>query len=249
MKALTNKAWIALLALPLALGAPALAFATTISPVNLRSAAGFVILAKAGITTTGATSIVGNIGVSPIAATAMTGFALTLDKSGQFSTSPKVAGKIYAASYKAPTPNTLTVAVLDMQTAYADAASRKNPTATELGMGKIGGLKIASGLYKWSTPVSIASDVTLSGGKTDVWIFQIAGTLDVSSGKKVILSGGALASNVFWQVAGKTSIGTGAVLNGNVLDATAIAISTGGKLNGRALAQTAVTLDANAVQK
>jgi len=239
--------------IPFILGMPLLAFAATtlvkapLGAVNLGSAGNFVILAKSGITTTGVTLVIGNIGVSPIAATAVTGFGLTLDRSGQFSTSPKVVGKIYAASYAVPTPKTLTTAVLDMQTAYTDAASRKNPTVIGLGTGNIGGKTLAPGLYKWNSNVTIPTDVTLSGGKNDVWIFQISGTLDISSGKMIILSGGAQAKNIFWQVAGKTSIGTYSVFNGNILDQTAIVLKTGAALNGRALAQTAVTLDANAV--
>jgi len=141
----------------------------------------------------------------------------------------------------------LKTAVLDMQTAYNDAAGRTNPTASELGSGNIGGRTIRPGLYKWSSGVIIPTNVTLSGNENSVWIFQIAGTLNVSSGKKVILQGGARAKNVFWQVAGKTTIGTTAVFNGNILGKTAIVFMTGAKLNGKALAQTAVTLDANPV--
>ena len=226
---------------------PMAAFAAGPTGVNLGTAGNFVILSKAGISTTGVTAITGNIGVSPIAATAITGFGLTLDRLGQFSTSPKVVGKIYAASYKVPTPKMLTTAVLDMQNAYTDAAGRTKPTATELGTGNIGGKTIKPGLYKWSTPVTILKDVTLAGGKNDVWIFQIAGTLDISSGKKVVLSGGAQAKNIFWQVAGKAALGTYSAFNGNILGKTAIVLKTGATLNGRALAQTAVTLDANTI--
>jgi len=240
---------VAVLAVSFMLGliGPIAAFAAGPATVNLGTAGNFVILAKSGISTTGVTAIVGNIGVSPIAATAITGFGLTLDRSGQFSISPKVTGKIYAANYAVPTPKMLTAAVLDMQTAYTDAAGRTKPTATELGTGNIGGKTVKPGLYKWSSNVTIPADVTLSGGKNDTWIFQIAGTLDISSGKKVILSGGAQAKNIFWQVAGKTSIGTYSTFNGNILDKTAIVLKTGAKLNGGALAQTAVTLDANVV--
>ena len=219
-----------------------------LATVNLRSAGNFVILSKAGISTTGTTSIVGDIGVSPIAATAITGFGLILDPSGTFSRSVLVTGSVYAASYAAPTPSMLTKAVGDMQTAYADAAGRTNPRATELGSGNLGGLTLVPGLYKWSSAVTIPTNVTLSGSSTDVWIFQIAQTLNISSGKKVILTGGARAENVFWQVAGATTLGTTSVFNGNILDATNIAIQTGARLNGRALAQTAVSLDANTIR-
>ncbi len=215
--------------------------------VNLRSAGNFVILSKSGISTTGTTSILGNLGVSPIAATAITGFGLIMDPSNTFSTSSLVTGKVYAADYTAPTPTMLTTAVNDMQTAYTDAAGRTLPDFTELGAGNIGGMTLTPGLYKWSSAVTIPTDVTLSGGPNDIWIFQIAQTLGISSGKQVILSGGAKAKNIFWQVAGQTTLGTTSKFNGNILDQTAIVLQTGARLNGRALAQTAVTLDANAV--
>ena len=161
--------------------------------VNLGSAGDFVILAKSGISTTGNTSITGDIGVSPIAATAITGFVLIMESSNTFSTSARVTGKVYAADYAVPTPAKMTTAVSNMEAAYTDAAGRTNPTATELGAGNIGGMTLAPGLYKWSTGVTIPTNVTLSGGANDVWIFQIAQNLTISSDIRVILSGGAQA--------------------------------------------------------
>ncbi|MEX0919085.1 MAG: ice-binding family protein [Candidatus Paceibacterota bacterium] len=225
----------------------ATAYAAGPAAVNLGTAGNYVILSKTGISTTGTTMITGDIGVSPAAATYITGFGLTADTSNVFSVSSLVTGKVYAPTYAVPTPANLTTAVSDMETAYADAAGRTNPTATELGAGDISGLTIAPGLYKWGTSVSINTDVTLSGGANDVWIFQIAQGLTVASGKKVVLSGGAQAKNVFWQVGSNANIGTTAQFNGNILAQTAINLQTGASLNGRALAQTAVTLDANTV--
>jgi hypothetical protein len=136
---------------------------------------------------------------------------LKIDATGKFSTSASVTGKIFAADYAVPTPSKLTTAIGDMQIAYSDAAGRKNPRVTELGAGNIGGKTIRPGLYKWSSSVIIPSNVTLRGGLNANWIFQIAGTVNISSGKMVILSGGAQAKNIFWQVAGRTTIGTTAV--------------------------------------
>jgi len=226
---------------------PIIAFAAGPAVVNLGTASNFVVLSKSGISTTGTTSITGNIGVSPASATYITGFGLTMDSSNVFSTSSLVTGKVYAADYAVPSPTTMTTAISDMQTAYVDAAGRTLPTATELGAGNIGGMTLAPGLYKWSTGLIIPSNVTLSGGSDDVWIFQIAQNLTVNSGVQVILSGGAQLSNIFWQVAGQTTLGTTSVFNGNILDQTAIILNTGATLNGRALAQTAVTLDSNSV--
>jgi len=214
--------------------------------INLGMAGNFVILAKTAISTTGATKVVGDIGVSPAAATYITGFALILPAAGSFSTSALVTGKIYAPDYANPTPANMTTAVSDMQTAYTNAMGRASDV-TGLGAGNIGGLTLAPGVYKWGTGVTIPTDVTLSGGPNDVWIFQIAQNLNISSAKNIVLAGGAQANNIFWVVAGQTTIGTAAVFNGNILDQTAIVLNTGAVLNGRALAQTAVTLDSNTV--
>ena len=227
---------------------PIVVLADSPAVINLGTAGNFVILSKAGVSTTGATSVVGDIGVSPITSTAITGFALTLPATGSFSTSALVTGTIYASDYANPTPTNLTTAILDMQNAYTDGMGRA-AGVTELGAGNIGGLTLASGVYKWGTGLTIPTDVTLSGGANDVWIFQVAQNLNVSSGVHIVLSGGAQASNIFWVVAGQTTIDTTAVFNGNILDQTAIVLNTGATLNGRALAQTAVTLDSNVVTK
>ncbi|MGB8218092.1 MAG: ice-binding family protein [Candidatus Methanoperedens sp.] len=235
---------LALLILGLAAGTAS----ATQAPVNLGTAGNFVILAKTGISTTGTTSIVGDIGVSPAAAGYITGFSLIADASNVFSTSSIVTGKVYAANYAPPTPSTMTTAVSDMQTAYTDAAGRTSPDQTELGAGNIGGMTLTPGLYKWGTEVTIpAGGVTLSGGANDVWIFQIAQDLTVDNGAKVTLSGGAQAKNIFWQVAGKTTLGTTSDFKGIILSKTLISLNTGATLNGRALAQTAVTLIANVI--
>jgi ice-binding like protein len=110
-------------------------------------------------------------------------------------------------------------------------------------------MTLLPGVYKWSTNVLAPANVTLSGSSTDIWIFEIAGNLTLASGVRVTLSGGALAKNIFWQVAGIADLGTTSHLEGNVLSKTAIVLKTGASANGRLLAQTAVTLDANAVTK
>jgi hypothetical protein len=186
--------------------------------------------------------------VSPAAATAITGFALVVDASGVFATSPQVTGKVFAPGYTAPTPTDLTTAVTNMLTAYTDAAGRP-ADYTELGTGNIGGFNLAPATYKWGTGVLIPTDVTLTGGPNDVWIFQVAQNVTVSSGVKVILAGGALPKNIFWQSGGVVSLGTTAHFEGVVLSASSITLATGASANGRLLAQTAVSLDQNAVTK
>jgi len=215
--------------------------------VNLGTAGNFVILAKSGVSTTGATAVTGNIGLSPASDTALTGFAQTLDGSGVFSTSALVSGNLFASNYTPPTPINLTTAVLDMQTAYNDASNRLLPDALDLGAGNINGMTLVPGLYKWGTGVNYTSGLTLAGGPNDVWIFQIAQNLTVGNGAILTLTGGALPENIFWQVAGQTNIGTTADFKGIILCKTLIAINTGAIVNGRALAQTAVTLNATAI--
>ncbi|MBK7409920.1 MAG: DUF3494 domain-containing protein [Saprospirales bacterium] len=143
----------------------------------------------------------------------------------------------------------LTTAVSDMQTAYTDAAGRPNPKYLNLGAGNIGGLTLKPGLYKWTSAVSIPTDVVLKGSAKDIWIFQVAGTLDMSSAVKITLSGGAKAKNIFWQVSGAVTLGTTSHFEGVILGATGINMQTGASINGRLLAQTAVTLQMNTVNK
>ena len=144
-------------------------------------------------------------------------------------------------------PVFLTLVVRDMEAAYDDAAGRVAPDFTELGAGEVGGMTLVPGLYKWATGLAISTDVTLTGGPDDVWIFQVAGPLNQGAATRVTLAGGALAKNIFWQVAGSVIIGSTAHFEGIVLGKTMIAVNTGATVNGRLLAQTAITLQMNPV--
>lgn len=211
-------------------------------PVNLATAGNFAILAKSAISTVPKSTITGNIGVSPAAATFITGFSLTADATNVFSTASQVTGKVYASNYAVPTPANMTAAISNMQLAFTDAAGRA-PDVTELGAGNIGGKTLTAGVYKWGTGLLIPTNVTLTGSATDVWIFQIAKNLTVASGVKLLLAGGALPKNIFWQVAGYVDLGTTAHFEGVILCQTAIVLRTGASINGRLLAQTAVNID------
>jgi len=215
-------------------------------PVDLGAAGSFAVLAKSGIATVPPSAITGNIGVSPAAGTYLTGFSLTADPTNAFSTSAQVTGKVYAADGAPPTPSSLTTAVGAMELAFTDAAGR-TALVTELGAGNIGGMTLAPGVYKWGTGLLVPTDVTLAGLATDVWVFQIAQDLALSSGVRVTLSGGAVPRNVFWQVAGLVDLGTTAHLEGVVLTQTSATLHTGASISGRLLAQTAVSLDASSV--
>lgn len=218
----------------------------TTSAVPLGVAGSFAILAKSGISTVPTSAISGDLGLSPAAATFVTGFSLSNDATNTFSTSPQVTGKVYASDYTSPTPTRLTTAVGDMELAFTAAAGRPAST-TELGAGNIGGMTLTAGVYKWGTGLLIPSNVTLSGTANDVWIFQIAQDLTLSSGARIVLAGGALPRNIFWQVAGRVELNTTAHAEGIILSQTAITLATGASVNGRLLAQTAVNIDASTV--
>ncbi|WP_340123211.1 ice-binding family protein [Methylobacter svalbardensis] len=214
---------------------------SSLTPVYLGNADTFAILSQSGTTNIYRSAIVGDVGASPI-----TGAAILL-------TCGEVSGNIYAVDAAGPlpcavtNPSFLSSAVGDMGFAYDDAAGRLSPDFTELGAGEIGGLVLAPGLYKWSTNLMLSTDVTLSGGPDDVWIFQVAGKLNQANSTRVTLAGGALAKNIFWQVAGAVTLGTNAHFEGVVLGKKMIAVNTGTSVNGRLLAQTAITLQMNAI--
>lgn len=218
-----------------------------LNPSDLGSAGNYVIIAKAGVSNVTGSSIIGDIGVSPVAASYITGFSLIADASNQFSTSSSVTGRLYAANYSSPTPTNLTTAIGTMETAYTDAAGRTNPDYNELQTGNIGGLTLAPGLYKWTSNVLIPTNVTISGGANDVWIFQTTGNVIMSANMNVTLAGGAQAKNIFWQVAGQVTIEAGAHFEGIILAKTSVVLQTQASMNGRIYSQTNVALDNNSV--
>jgi len=209
--------------------------------VNLGVAGEFEILSKTGITDVYKSAVTGDIGSSPI-----TGAAILLKCA-------EVSGTIYTVDAAGPLPcrvtnaRRLTTAVSNMQTAYTDAAGRSNPDFLNLGAGNIGGKTLTAGLYKFTSAVVIPTDITITGSSTDVWIFQVAGTLKMSSAVRITLAGGAQAKNIFWQTSGAVTLGTTSHFEGNILSQTGINLQTGASINGRMLAQTAVTLQMNTV--
>jgi hypothetical protein len=200
------------------------------APVPLGSASNFAVLAGSTVTNTGATTVTGNLGVSPGAA--VTGFP-----------PGTVNGTIHAGDPAAAQ------AILDLTTAFNDAAGRS--TAPVSVSGNVGGQTLPPGLYKSTSSLAISSgDLTLDaqGDANAVFIFQMASTLTTTSGRQVILSGDAKASNVFWQVGSSATLGTTSVFKGNILADQSITLDTGATLDGRALTRIgAVTLDTDTV--
>ena len=198
--------------------------------VVLGTSANFAVLAGSTVTSSGATTVNGDLGVS--AGTAVTGFPPGL-----------VNGAIHAGDSAAAQ------AQLDLTIAYNDAAGRTVfPVALA---GNLGGMTLTPGLYKSTSSLEISSgDLTLDaqGNANAVFIFQIASTLTTTSGRQVILSGGAKAANVFWQVGSSATLGTTSVFKGIIMADQSITLTTGATLEGRALARiAAVTMDANVV--
>jgi len=220
------------------------------APVNLKTAADFTILSETGISTTGVTAITGDIGVSPIASTAITGFGLIKNTDNQSSHTPIVTGLVYASNYAPPTPAKMTTAISDMKTAFTTANGLTSPAPiVEKFAGDLSGKILRPGLYKWGTGVLVTNvGTTLSGGPNAVWIFQIAQNLTIRNGAIIHLVGGAQAKNIYWVVSGKATLGTSANFSGIILSKTLISVNTGAKVTGRLLAQTAVTLIASTVK-
>ncbi|MDP1829202.1 MAG: ice-binding family protein [Archangium sp.] len=202
------------------------------APVVLGAAGAFVALAGSTVTNTGPTSITGDLGVSP--GSSVTGFPPGIVVGTQHVTDPTAAA-----------------AEFDLTVAYNDAAGRTLcPIAVA---GNLGGQTLTPGLYKSTGSLSITSgDLTLDaqGDPDAVFIFQIASTLDTTGGRQVILSGGAKAANVFWQVGTSATLGTTSAFIGTIMADQAITLNTGASLTGRALARIgAVNFDSNVVVK
>src|SRR5665648_619377 len=193
----------------------------------------------------------GNMGVSPITSTGITGWDLILTAASPYSISALVTGKIYAPDYNAPTPTLLTTAIDNMQTAYTAANGLLIPAPTnEYMTGNLNGQTLTKGIYKWSSNVSVTNGIILDGGGDEcaTFIFQIAGDLTVGDNSIITLQNGAKAKNIFWVVAGaKAALGTYVNFSGNILCKSLISLNTGTTVNGKLLAQTSVTLDANTV--
>ena len=196
--------------------------------VPLGSAATFGVLAATTVTTVPVTTVNGDLGVSP--GNTVTG-------------APIVNGTTHLGD------PTAAQAQGDLTVAYNDAAGRT--LGSVLVAGNLGGQTLAPGLYTSTTSLEISSgDLTLDalGDPNAVWIFQMASTLTTTAGRQVILSGGAQAANIFWQVGSSATIGTTSVFKGNILAYTAITMNTGATLDGRALARNgAVALDGNTI--
>jgi hypothetical protein len=204
--------------------------ACAMAPLDLGSAGNFAVLAGSTVTSTGLTSVSGDLGVSP--GTAVVGFPPGSLIGDQHAGDPTAAQGI-----------------LDLTNAYDDAAGRSLCAVTV--DGNIGGLTLAPGLYASTSSLEISSgDLTLDalGDEDAVFIFQMASTFTTTAGRQVILSGGAKASNVYWQVGTSATLGTTTAFAGTILADQAITLESGATVSGRVLARiAAVSLDSNTI--
>jgi hypothetical protein len=224
--------------------------------VPLGTAANYAILAKTGISTVPTSAITGDIAVSPAFKAAIAGFSLYADLDDpEKTTSVQLTGHAYAAEKDEDAPVTVLLkdAVSDMETAYTDAAGRTNTNVTRInyGDGILGGaLKggpsdpLTPGLYTFTTDVHLTDNLHFhgTGTATDIFIIQMTGSLLQAANSKVILSGGALAKNIFWQVAGDVYVSAGAHMEGLLLVKTSVTFITGSYLKGHIFTQTLCAL-------
>jgi hypothetical protein len=221
--------------------------------VPLGTAGNYAILAKAGVSTVPASVITGNIGVSPISRTGLTFWSETYDVTDTYATSSQVVlGKLYASDNVGGTTKVdLTTAVGDMETAYTAATAKPTTSAatTNIGTppGTLTNMTLTPGVYEWGSAVTIPENITFSGTATDVWVLKISGALNMAAAKNVVLSGGALSKNIFWQVSEAVTIAANTHFEGIVLGKTTITFGNKASIKGRLLAQTAVVLDATTV--
>lgn len=200
------------------------------APVNLGQAFDFGVLAGSGITNTGPTTIIGDVGTLPTST--ITGFGtVTLTGTNHVGDAVTLGGKG------------------DLLAAYNDAAGRL-PTITYAPITDLGGMTLAPGVHTDSSSFAITGILTLDamGDPNAVWIFQAGSTLITAVGSSVVLINGAQAGNIFWQVGSSATLGVDSALSGTIMAATSITLNTGATLDGRALALNgAVTLDSNSI--
>jgi len=201
-----------------------------VTPISLGTANGFAVLAGAGITNTGPTTITGDIGTFPT--TTIVGFSSVV-----------LTGTNHAGD------GTTQGAKTDLVTAY-NAAVAESPTTTV--SGDLGGRTLVAGAYSSQSSLGLTGTLTLDGAGNagSIFVFQAGSTLTTASASTIVLINGAQSCNVFWQMGSSVTLGTNSTFRGSILAQQSITATTGVKVDGRLLASNgAVTLDSNSVIK
>ena len=198
------------------------------APLDLGMAANFSILSVNALTNQPSSVVTGDVGLTKVSGSQI-GLSCT-----------EVAGTIYSRDRNGPRCRITDLARLiqgetDADNAFLDAGGRA-PDYRELGAGNMSSYNLGPATYHWTTGVQISANITLTGGPSDVWIFQIAQGLTIDPGVQIVLKGGALPQNIFWAPTFNVAIGAGSQFKGVLLPAAAIVVGNGATINGKLLA-------------
>jgi hypothetical protein len=198
--------------------------------IDLGAASSFAVLAGASVTSTGSTTINGDLGVSPGITVTETP-VMTVTGARHLNDSSAISAQ------------------LALTAAYNDAAGRT--ATTFLGAAHdFGGSMLAPGIYNGTSSFAITGDLTLDAQNDPdaIWIFQAGSTLNTAVNSRILFINGGQASNVFWQVGSSATFLSSSIFVGNVLALTSITLGTGATVDGRLLARGGtVALDGNTI--
>jgi len=199
----------------------------------------FSVLGASTVTNTGATTLTGDLGVSP-------GLAITGEST------------ITVNGTNAATSGNPFVQAGDVVSGLAQ--NQLATAKTELGSlgagtllpANLAGLSLTPGIYTVPAGTSnLTGTLTLNGqGNLNAfWVFQMPSTLITSPGSVVNVINTGSGAGVYWNVGSSATLDTTTSFEGNILALTSITLDTGATDQcGRALANTgAVTMDTNTI--
>ena len=198
---------------------------------SLGTAAAFAVLGSTAVSCTGVSNIAGDVGVAP--AGAVTGFPAPCTISAPGRATPHINDAV------------ATTAQADVTPAYNALAAM--PCGTALTGQDLGGKTLAPGVYCFTSSAQLTGILTLAGPANGLWVFQVASALTTGTSAQVVLSGGAQAKNVFWQIGSSATLGQTTAFQGNIIAAVSVTLVQGASLHGRALSKAGVTMDTNII--
>jgi hypothetical protein len=204
--------------------------AASVGP-SLGTAAAFAVLGSTAVSCIGVSNIAGSVGVAP--AGSVSGFPAPCVIASPGDPVPHVNDAV------------ATVAQADVTPAYLALAAM--PCGTVLTGQDLGGMTLAPGVYCFTSSAQLTGNLTLAGPANGLWVFQVASALTTGTSAQVILSGGAVAKNVFWQIGSSATLGQTTIFRGNIIAAVSITMVQGSTLFGRALSKAGVTMDGSTI--